>query len=128
MVAAYAALVLHLDRAKFFWAAQVAGEITKAWLGARSARRLVGRPVTSDQRVRMALWYTMAITCGAIGLSILAVLTLPPLIASRFDPVMAVATQLLQRGWAVLAAVVFAAIGGLVLLRYLLLTLFNPRR
>jgi len=41
---------------------------------------------------------------------------------------MDIVSRVSERGWAVLIAFVFAGIGFTVLLRYLLLSLFNPRR
>jgi putative ABC transport system ATP-binding protein len=128
LAAAYVGLVLRLSVMHFLWTGRIAGEITTAWLGARWARRGMGRPATSDQRVRMALWYTMTVTCGGIALLLLALRVLPRSLASRLDWIMAMAAEVSQRGWAVLTAIVVAGVGGMVLLRYLLLTLFNPRR
>ena len=128
LVAAYVAFVLRLSVVEFLWVGRIAGEIGKAWLGARWARRALGRPSTNDQRVRMALWYTMTITCGATAALLLAAVVLPSSIASKLAGVMDVVTRVSERGWTVLIAVVFAGIGCVVLLRYLLLSLFNPRR
>jgi putative ABC transport system ATP-binding protein len=128
LAAAYVGLVLRLSVMHFLWAGRIAGEVTKAWLGARWARRLLGRPTTSDQRARMALWYTMTVTCGGIAVLLLALLVLPRSFASKLDWIMAIAAQASQRGWAALTAIVVAGLGGTVLLRYLLLTLLNPRR
>ena len=41
------------------------GEVVKAWVGARWARRRLGHPPTNDQRVRIALWYTLGVTGAA---------------------------------------------------------------
>jgi putative ABC transport system ATP-binding protein len=128
LVAAYIAIILRLGVLEFLWARWIAGEIGKAWLGARWVRRALGRPATSDQRVRMALWYTMTITCGATAALLLAAVALPPPAASKLAGVMDIVTRVSDRGWGVLIAVVFAGVGCAVLLRYLLLSLFSPRR
>jgi putative ABC transport system ATP-binding protein len=128
LVIAYIAFVLRLNALKFVWAVSLAGEIGKAWLGARWARRALGRPTTSDQRVRLALWYTMGVTGGCTALLLLAVFLLPRSLASKLDWVMAGIAESSQQGWAVLTLVIFASVGCAVLLRYLLLTLLNPRR
>jgi putative ABC transport system ATP-binding protein len=128
LVAGYVTMVLRLSALKFVWAMAVGGEVAKAWLGARWARRGLARPTTSDQRVRMALWYTMTATGGGIMLLLLAVLLLPRSLGSKLDWTMAGLVEASQRGWAVLSVVVFAGVGCAVLLRYLLLTLFSPRR
>jgi putative ABC transport system ATP-binding protein len=128
VVVGYVTWVLRLSVINFLWAASLGGEVTKAWLGSRWARRGLGRPTTSDQRVRMALWYTMAVTGSGVALLLLAVLLAPRSLASKLDWMMAGLVEASQRGWAVLTVVVFAGVGCMVLLRYLLLTLLNPRR
>jgi len=128
LVAAYVAFVLRLSAIEFLWAGRVAGEIGKAWLGARWARRTLGRPATSDQRVRIALWYTLTVTCVSTAALAAASALLPPSLSSKLGGVMDMVTRIAERGWGVLIAVVFAGIGCAVLLRYLLLTLFSPRR
>jgi putative ABC transport system ATP-binding protein len=105
--------------------------LAEAWRGAASARKRLGYPATNDQRVRMALWYTLG--TGVVGM--LAVL------AVTFGKLFAVSAQL--GGWSLIALVadliagrgLAVAIGAqlifcaaLVLLRYLLLSLLNPRR
>jgi hypothetical protein len=127
VAAAYVGLVLRLSVVKLLWAGRIVGEITKAWSGARWARRSLGRPATSDQRVRMALWYTMTVTCPGIAL-LLASVSRSPALAGKLGGVLDVAAGVSERGWAALIAVVFAGVGCAVLLRYLLLSLLNPRR
>ena len=132
VAAAYVGIVLRLALAKAFVPGLILGEVAKAFVGARWARRVLARPPTSDQRVRMALWYTMGVTCGGLGLLFAALFALPPalasMLASRFDSVLEPMARLSERGWAVLVAVVVACVGCAALLRYLLLTLFNARR
>jgi putative ABC transport system ATP-binding protein len=128
LAAAYIALVLRLSVVDLVWAGRIAGEIGKAWVGARWARRALGRPSTSDQRARMALWYTMTVTCTSIAILLAAALALPPSAAAKLGGMMDIVSRVSERGWAVLIGLVFAGIGFTVLLRYLLLSLFNPRR
>jgi putative ABC transport system ATP-binding protein len=126
--AAYVGLVLRLGVAKLFWVALAVGEIGKAWAGTRGGRRRLERPATSDQRLRMALWYTIAVTCGTALAAAIAVVLFPPSLVARGGWVVDAMSRVSERGWAVLAVVVFVGVGCVVLLRYLLLTLFNPRR
>jgi putative ABC transport system ATP-binding protein len=128
LAAAYIAFVLRLGVIELLFAGAIAGEIGKAWFGARWARRALARPSTSDQRVRMALWYTMTVTCGALAVLLLAAVALPASMASKLAWMMDIVVQVSDRGWAVLIAVVFVGVGCTVLLRYLLLSLLNPRR
>ena len=125
VAAGYVGLVLRLSLWKGLWALLVAGELAKAWLGARWARKRLGVPATSDQRARMAIWYTLPVTgAAAVLLSFWGPRVLEKLPAGS--------------GWSLLASgggrpagvlLACAALVGLAsLLRYLLLTLFNPRR
>ena len=92
------------------------GLAVESWLGARSARRRLGRPLTSDQRGRAAITYTVATTAiAALLFGWLAVPKIPP---SRLD--------MLAGGRVAMALVVVALIvGALSLLRYLLLSLLG---
>jgi hypothetical protein len=128
LVAAYLGVVLHLSVLKFFWVGRAFGELGKGWVGARWLRRSLGRASTSDQRVRMALWYTMVVTCGGLAVGLAVAARFPLQHVPGADELSNIATRASSRGWAVLVSVVGAAVGCLVLLRYLLLTLFNPRR
>jgi putative ABC transport system ATP-binding protein len=126
--AAYAGFVVHLGALQVAWVARVVGEISKAWAGARWARRAFGKPATVDQRVRMALWYTMVVTCGALAALLGVVLALPAQLAARAAWAFDWIAPITDRGPAVVVAVVAAAVAALVLLRFLLLSLFEPRR
>jgi hypothetical protein len=76
----------------------------------------------------MALWYTMAGTCLGLTLPIAATFVLPSAWVSKLDGALDPIVQLSERGWVLLAVVVVASVACAVLLRYLLLTLFNTRR
>jgi putative ABC transport system ATP-binding protein len=128
VAAAYVGWVLGLSVVQFLWVGRVVGEVAKAWVGARWARRALGRPATNDQRARMALWYTMVVTCGGIALLLATLPVLPASAVGRLNAIADPVTRVAERGWVALAPVVLVGLGGVVLLRYLLLTLFNPRR
>jgi hypothetical protein len=127
VVLAYVALVLHLPAQKYFWVGLLAGELGRAWAGAWWVRRKQGYPLTADQRARVALAYTLAVT-GPPLVFLPLVLSRAP----RLAPLFADRPWLLHPHGAVQAAgallVVAAVIAVASLLRYLLLTLFNPRR
>ena len=114
-----------------FAIAQAMGLLAEAWLGASSARRRLGPAPTSEQRARIALWYTVATAVGA-GLVLLALtFARQPGLDQRLahaSLLAALIEHVSHRGATViaLACVVFHAM--LVLLRYLLLTLFSARR
>ncbi len=130
IAAAYVSLVLELRVLSYLWVGRVVGEVTKALFGARWVRRKLGRPATGDQRVRMALWYTLSLTGGAAA-AILGGLLASPLPTSPSSPGAALWSFVMMasaHGPAVVAAFVLAGMGFTVLLRYLLLTTFNPRR
>jgi len=127
VAAVYVAVVLGISLGKAAWVPLVAGEIGKAWLGARWLRRRLGRPATNDQRVRVALWYTL----GVVALLVVTLITVVTSFKAALRPsapVLDLLGELVTRGalWPVVG------IGGisafLALLRYLLLSLFNPKR
>jgi putative ABC transport system ATP-binding protein len=125
-MALYVRLVLGVHEGRFMLLPPLAGEIGKAFLGARWARRRLGGPTTPDQRVRMALGYTIT-TLSVQAALLVAIVMLLPMAQSRLIPLLdhipsggAVAGAEVVCG--VLAVTVF-----LVLLRYLLLSLFNPQ-
>jgi len=126
VTAAYVAL-LGYSAMKFFWLRRLVGEVTKAWIGVRWARRSLGRRPNQDERARMAFWYTIAVTCG-LGGSLLVALVRLPLPASWGLGVLAQnVSAALSHGTGSLVAMVASGICAAALLRYLLLTLFNPR-
>jgi putative ABC transport system ATP-binding protein len=129
---AYVAFVLRLSAWTYFGAGIVAGEVAMAFVGARWARRSLGAPPTSDQRVRMAFGYTAVVSAGSIAIATLAC----AFVHTRTFPlhrVLDAVVALIDRGGVayaagVVAGTAFAIFCGAVLLRYLLLTLFNARR
>jgi putative ABC transport system ATP-binding protein len=129
VAAAYAALVLRRSPMDFLWLRVLLGELGLAWFGAVWARRAFGRPAGHEERVRMALVYTLVVTCGLGGLLVGALVGLPIPAARR--PAAAIAMRALVESAAAhpAAAVGVTALGIAVaiLLRYLLLSLFRPR-
>ncbi len=124
------AAVAHPEAVGFFIAASTFGLLCETWRATRSGRRRLGYPLTSDQRVRVALWYTLVtgalVTALVVGLTFAAPAALPGL--SGWSLLATLSLRLSGRGPAVIvgAGLIFHA--ALTLLRYLLLTLFNPRR
>jgi putative ABC transport system ATP-binding protein len=126
VVAAYIGLVLHLPVQKYFWVGLVASELSRAWAGTRWARRKLGFPLTTDQRARVALSYSLAVTGPLL-------VAFPWLSRSpRLAPLLADRPWILHPHGAGQAAGTLVAVAAVIaiasLLRYLLLTLFNPRR
>jgi putative ABC transport system ATP-binding protein len=124
------AAVAHPEAVGFFIAASSFGLLCETWRASRSGRRRLGYPLTSDQRLRVALWYTLVtgavVTALVVGLTFAAPAALTAL--SGWSLLATLSLRLSGRGPAVIvgAGLIFHA--ALVLLRYLLLTLFNPRR
>jgi putative ABC transport system ATP-binding protein len=112
-------------------ATQALALVAEAWRGAVSSRRRLGYPLTSDQRVRLALWYT--VVTGGFGVAIAMAATfgklfrLVPLL-QQWSLVALVADRLAGRGVPVMIGALVGFHVAIVLLRYLLLSLFNPRR
>ena len=96
--------------------------LAEVYVGARVGRRRIGRSMTSDQRVRLALWYTIGELVIAVPFMALVVLPKVPVAAlERFE-------HMASGGIAVTLLVVLAGLAAVSLLRYLLLTLFNPKK
>jgi putative ABC transport system ATP-binding protein len=128
-MALYLAFVLRIGVWTHFWAAALSGEMAMAFVGARWGRRRLGHPATSDQRVRMAFGYTVAVTCStAFGAGVVLTRWHVAAVARPLDALQALADRGAVNGALVLAALVFMSLGVAVLLRYLLLTLLAPRR
>ncbi len=105
-------------QAKVAWIVLIAAAVGESFLAARVGRRKLGRPLTGDQRARVALGYT-------IGTALLAapflLYRVPQPIATRFEG--------LTTGGLVLSSLVFVlALAALALLRFLLLSLFSPKK
>jgi putative ABC transport system ATP-binding protein len=92
------------------------GLLSEAYFTARAGRKAMSRPLTSDQRGRLALWFTMF---EMVLLSIALIAKPPQQLADRVAQGTGVAVILAG------TVIAWAAIG---LLRYLLLTLFSKAR
>jgi len=112
-------------------AAQALSLLAEAWRGATVARKRIGYPLANDQRVRLALWYT--VTTGVAGAALMMVATFGKMwkllpVLQQWSLVAMVSDRLAGRGMPVIVGALVAFHAAIVLLRYLLLSLFNPRR
>jgi putative ABC transport system ATP-binding protein len=103
----------------------LASEVASAWAGARWVRSRIGRPPTSDLRAALALRYTVGLSVAGV-----AVVALCSHFVTRgsFATTLDAAAAFVDRGALFVAVVALCGIGVLTLLRYLLLTAFNPRQ
>ncbi len=114
----YGAVVLGQQVAWIVLASAVLGE---AWLGARWGRRSLGHPLSSDQRGRLALHYTVLFTLPVVALGVFAfVQKLPVALVDEID-------QLSRARVALALFVLLLVLASVTLLRYLLLSLMSPR-
>jgi putative ABC transport system ATP-binding protein len=98
------------------WIPPAIGVLGEAFVGARFAKRKLGRALTSDQRARVAIAYT-------IGVLLIAA----PILWWKMPAPLASHVEHLTSGAAVLAlGVALLAVLALALLRFLLLSLFSP--
>jgi putative ABC transport system ATP-binding protein len=112
-------------------ATHVVGLIFESWRGAASARKRLGFPAASDQRARLALWYTVG--TGLAGVLVVLAVTFAKMFSvmaalGQWSLVAMLADRLVSRGAGVAIGAQCIFLAALVLLRYLLLSLFNPRR
>jgi putative ABC transport system ATP-binding protein len=114
---AYTGLVLG---AQVKWIPLILAVLGESLLGARYARRRLGRPLTNDQRARIAIGYTVGLALAAVPVAWLALPRLPVAVLDKLD-------QISSGGVALGLAFVVLALGALALLRYLLLALFSTR-
>jgi len=96
--------------------------LAEAWAGARVGAKRQNRPLTSDQRGRIATVYTVCVTLPLLALgSWLGVNRLPMGVLDRVE-------QLSSGGVALSLLLVLLGLTAVGLFRYLLLSLFAPRR
>jgi putative ABC transport system ATP-binding protein len=127
LASAYVRIVLGVTAGTLLFLPSVVGEMGKAWAGARWARRKLGAPTTFDQRARIATYYTLvALSLQATGLFLLAMYV--PQARDRIAPVIDRIPAAGPGAGIAIVLVVAALTTSLILLRYLLLSLFNPRR
>ena len=90
-----------------------------AFLGARYGKRSLGQPLTSDQRVRLAVGYTVVLSSFAGLVTLAAPSVLGRSLLERLD-------GLSPAGLAGAVGVALLSVVAFALLHYLLLTLFTP--
>ena len=130
-VSAYIAFALGLDARRYIGLAALLAQLGLAFAGARWARRRLGAPPTFDQRVRMAFGYTAGVTFGALAVLAVALIRfrIPHLdVRGVVMPLRLFADRGSVQSSVLLSLIVLAVFCAAVLLRYLLLTLFAPRR
>ena len=103
------------------WIPALLALFLESFLGAWFGRRRLGRPLTSDQRVRLSLWYTIGLAVLILPIAWLSIPKLPVAVIERFQTMSSGGVAV-----ALLAATLLCA--SLALLRYLLLSLFNAKR
>jgi hypothetical protein len=101
------------------WIPLLLAVLGEAWIGARYGARRIGHPLTVDQRARVAIGFTCAVTLPLVAG--LVWFYLPWSVVER-------TTQLSSPGIAVALAVGIGVVLATALLRYLLLALFTSRR
>ena len=125
----YAGFVLHVSPVSCLGPALFLGELAKAVAGSMGARRRLGAPPDGQQRFGMAFTYTIAVTCPTAALAVLAAMRFP---SSATRGLVEGLAKLVEgnslHSLAVLTVLAFGSLWGLVLLRYLMLTMANPRR
>jgi putative ABC transport system ATP-binding protein len=122
----YVGLVLGLPVLKHAWVSVAAAEIVQAWFGARWGRRRLAAAPTSDQRFRIAFWYSIAELALAAAVFLVLVLTMGA--QHWLDGPFALLASATAPGSPVLVAMVFVSVCFTILLRYLLVTAMSPRR
>ncbi len=121
VAALYNAMIIGHAIAWITWLGMALGE---AWFASRRGRKKLGRPLTTDQRARVAIWYTVGFTLLAVALlGLLSVMGAGGFLVAAAAPL----AHLTSR--APLAVGVFVAVlAALSLQRYLFLSLLSPRR
>jgi putative ABC transport system ATP-binding protein len=110
----YCALILGQ---KVAWIPPLFAAVTEAWLGARTGRaRLGNHPLGPDQRMRVALNYTVGASAVLAIAGWFALAKVPPHVLERFSS---------RGGMALFAVTLLVALFAQALLRYLLLTFFG---
>jgi hypothetical protein len=103
----------------YAWIYALTAVLGASFVGARYGSRRVGHPLKTDQRVRLAMWFTSALASlmGVVLLARPSVLSGP--LRERFD-------GLSSAGVAGGLVVALLGVGAVALLHYLLLSLFTP--
>jgi putative ABC transport system ATP-binding protein len=95
----------------------IAGATVESWFGASHGAKKLGRVLSSDQRVRLSLWYTL-ITTALVALGV-GWFLVPKLPAARLEPLINQPVPVFFGAMVLMVAV------ALILERYLLLTFFG---
>jgi putative ABC transport system ATP-binding protein len=116
--ALYGAVVLGHE---VLWVVLLATVLGETWFGARWGRRRLGHPLSSDQRGRIAIYYSAFFTFPVLAAA-LAILVgkIPVPITDWID-------QLSRPRMALVLVALLLGVASVALLRYLLLSLFTPR-
>ncbi len=105
---------------EFFWSIALAMSVLGGTLlGARFAKRRLGQALTSDQRVRIAVWYTVVLASIAGVVALAAPTVLGHSLLERID-------GLSSAGLTGATGIVLLSVAAIALLHYLLFTLFSP--
>jgi putative ABC transport system ATP-binding protein len=111
-----------LGAAGLVWIPLACAMLAEVWVGARYGAKKLGRPLTPDQRARVALGFSCGVTAPFVALGVwLGADKLPPSLVERFE-------QLSSGGVAVVLLLAVLGLGATVLTRYLLLSVLAPRR
>jgi putative ABC transport system ATP-binding protein len=121
VAAAYNAVILKHPVAWISWLGMALGE---AWFASRRARKKLGRPLTTDQRARLAIWYTVGFVLVALAFVALLAATG----AGGFLYGVAAPLEHLTSRAPLAVGVFVAVLAALSLQRYLFLSLLSPRR
>jgi putative ABC transport system ATP-binding protein len=101
------------------WIPLAFGLALESWVAASIAKRRLGRPMTSDQRVRVSLFYTLGVACALAPLVALGVTERARALVDRLG-------ALGPLGVAGAVGVTLLVIAAVSLARYLLLSLVAP--
>jgi len=97
------------------------GVLVECWVGARFGRKRAGKPLTLDQRARLAIWYSVGV--AALAALVGGWMILPDVPPSVIGPDVLTSARVAT---ALVGVLLFVATTAL--LRYLLLTLFAPKK
>jgi putative ABC transport system ATP-binding protein len=103
----------------YLWITLLGAALGATFFGARSGKKRVGHPLKPDQRVRVALWYTSALTACFVPIVTIWPQLLPKSLFDRFEAMSSPAL-------AGAIALIVLSFGAVALLHYLLLSFFTP--
>ena len=100
---------------KVVWIPIILAALLESFAGARFARKKLGRPLTNDQRTRVALWYTVGTAAMMAPIFVWQLPKMPAAVIAHFERVSS-------------AGLIVVALAAAALLRYLLVSLFSPKK